>query len=268
MLDFSDATFSTFFSTELDVDIDDPAYKTLGNSKGKRLRRFLEVVDDDSVIKTLRKLWERRSQLLKNGRRQTDTVLNAEGRLLSLIAKLEGQTDQSSGQPPIAANNLVKISSFRDDLLGLDKQPRQARGYAFEKFLKQLFEFSGLTPRDPFRNVGEQIDGSFSLGNEIYLLEAKWQNERTGAADLHVLEGKLAQKAVWARGLFVSYTGYSSEGLMAFGTGKRLICMEGKEIYDALGKHVPIKEVLDRKVRAAAETGKVFVPAKALFGWS
>lgn len=59
MLDFSDATFSifsTFFSTELDVDIDDPVYKTHGNSKGKRLRCFLEKVDDETAIETLKKL--------------------------------------------------------------------------------------------------------------------------------------------------------------------------------------------------------------------
>lgn len=206
--------------------------------------------------------------MLEHGQRITDPVLNGEGRLLSLIAKLEGQSDQGLGKPPVPATDLRKIDSFRKELFAIREQWPQVRGYAFEKFLKRLFEFSGLTPREPFRNVGEQIDGSFSLGNEIYLLDAKWQNERTGAADLHILEGKLAQKAVWARGLFVSYTGYSSDSLIAFGAGKRLICMEGEEIYDALGKHVPIKEVLDRKVRAAAETGKVFVPAKALFGWS
>lgn len=123
-----------------------------------------------------------------------------------------------------------------------------------------------MAAREPFRNVGEQIDGSFQLGDETYLLEAKWQAAPTGVADLHAFHGKLDQKAAWARGLFVSYNGFTEEGLTAFGQGKRLICMEGRDIYDALDRHIPIKDVLERKVRRAAETGRAFIPVRELFG--
>ena len=46
-------------------------------------------------------------------------------------------------------------------------QNRQMVGLNLEKILNELFELSGLTPRTPFRIVGEQIDGSFILDNEI-----------------------------------------------------------------------------------------------------
>lgn len=39
------------------------------------------------------------------------------------------------------------------------------------------------------------IDGSFRLNDDFYLMEAKWHQNRTPAADLHVLEGKLSTKA-------------------------------------------------------------------------
>jgi hypothetical protein len=42
----------------------------------------------------------------------------------------------------------------------------QPRGYAFEKFLKDLFDTFGLQAREAFRLRGEQIDGSFLLGQE------------------------------------------------------------------------------------------------------
>jgi hypothetical protein len=48
-----------------------------------------------------------------------------------------------------------------------------ARGRAFESFLNDLFAAYGLSPRNPFRLTGEQIDGSFELGQDTYLLEAK-----------------------------------------------------------------------------------------------
>ncbi|MEO3431863.1 hypothetical protein [Inquilinus sp. CAU 1745] len=37
VLDFSDSSFAAFFASELDIDIDDPAYARQGGSKGKRL---------------------------------------------------------------------------------------------------------------------------------------------------------------------------------------------------------------------------------------
>jgi hypothetical protein len=46
ILNFNDRTFAQFFAQELPVDIDDPAYAKNGTSKGKRLRYFLQAVDD------------------------------------------------------------------------------------------------------------------------------------------------------------------------------------------------------------------------------
>jgi hypothetical protein len=64
-----------------------------------------------------------------------------------------------------------------------------------------LFDKFGLQARDPFRLRGEQIDGSFLLGSEIYLLEGKWQNAPSGIGHLHTFHGKVEQKAAWTRGL-------------------------------------------------------------------
>ena len=49
---------------------------------------------------------------------------------------------------------------------------RSKAGLALEKLLTELFELSGLKPRKSFCVVGEQIDGSFELDHETYLLQA------------------------------------------------------------------------------------------------
>lgn len=67
--------------------------------------------------------------------------------------------------------------------------------YAFEAWLKEAFDCFGLEAREPCRHRGEQISGSFVLQGETYLVEAKWQSEQTGAADLHAFHGKVDQKA-------------------------------------------------------------------------
>jgi hypothetical protein len=151
------------------------------------------------------------------------------------------------------------------ELVALARLRPQPRGYAFERFLTALFDCYGLQAREPFRLRGEQIDGSFQLSGETYLVEAKWQSPPVDAAALHTFHGKLEQKAAWARGLFISDSGFSAEGLDAFGRGKRVICMDGLDLSDTLTRSLSLQLVLERKVRQAAETGTAFVRVRDLF---
>ena len=232
VLNFKDRTFAQFFAEELNVDINDSTYLKNGTSKGKHLKCFLQTVDKTSVVKTLHALWEYR-EIFRKRAGKADEVANAHGQLLTLIARIEGKqaTPASQGSPkPVPAFDKPKLSELREKLLALSSFPPQQRGYAFEAFLKQLFDAYGLEAHDPFRLRGEQIDGSFQLASETYLVEAKWQGQRTGVADLHIFHGKIEQKAAWTRGLFISNSGFTTEGLTAFGRGKRVICMNGSEI--------------------------------------
>lgn len=265
VLNFSDRTMSRFFGEELNVDIDDPVYAEDGRSKGKRLRCFLQKVDVPTVVKTLRALWEYREAIRQRDAKE-ETVENAQGRLLSLINRVEGKHDaQPAGQAPKPALDRPKLVALRNDLIGFAQLTPQARGYAFETWLRDLFNVFGLEGREPFRLKGEQIDGSFVLQGETYLVEAKWQDAPTGVADLHTFHGKLEQKAAWTRGLFVSNSGFTEDGLVAFGRGKRVVCMDGLDLFDTLSRELPLDHVLERKVRRAAETGMPFARVRDLF---
>ena len=266
VLDFSDRTFGQFFAQELNCDIDDPAYAENGRSKGKRLRCFLQKVDAPTVVLTLKALWEYR-EAKRASNHKGEAVENAHGRLLTLINRLEGKAEaaQPVGQPPEPAFDRPRLLALRNELIGLAQLAVQARGYAFETLLRDLFNVYGLKARDPFRLKGEQIDGSFVLQGEIYLVEAKWQAAPTGVADLHTFHGKLEQKAAWTRGLFVSNSGFTEDGLAAFGRGKRVICMDGLDLFETLNRELPLNYVLESKVRRAAETGLPFARVRDLF---
>ena len=43
----------------------------------------------------------------------------------------------------------------------------QQRGYQLETLLYDLFEYEKLQPSPPFKNMGEQIDGSFEFQNRF-----------------------------------------------------------------------------------------------------
>ena len=266
VLNFSDRTMSRFFAEELNVDIDDPGYSEKGGSKGKRLRCYLQKVNIPMVVRTLNALWEYREAIRQRDGKE-ETVENAEGRLLSLVNRLEGKPDSAAGmgQPPKPAFDRPRLMVLRKDLLGFPQLTPQARGYAFETLLRDLFNVFGLEAREPFRLKGEQIDGSFLLQGETYLVEAKWQDAPTGVADLHTFHGKLEQKAAWTRGLFVSKSGFTEDGLVAFGRGKRVICMDGLDLFDTLSRELPLNHVLEKKVRRAAETGLPFARVRDIF---
>lgn len=266
MLDFSDTSFSDFFASELKVNIDDPKYAANGGSKGKRLRYFLQTCDDATAIRALEALWEHRSEYLARSG-GADPVANAETRYQGLINRLSGGAVPSrpSVSPQSVPVDRAAIAKIKADLLQVTALAPHARGYAFEGFLKRLFDTFGLAAQEPFRLRGEQIDGSFQLGSEIYLLEAKWHGQPIGVAELHTFHGKIEQKAAWTRGLFVSNSGFTEDGLAAFGRGKRVICMDGLDLYEMLDRELPLNQVLERKVRRAAETGAPFIRVRDLF---
>jgi len=266
VLDFSDPSFSDFFASELKVKIDDPKYAPNGDSKGKRLRYFLQTCDDAMAVRALMALWEHRCEYLARSG-GADPVANAEARYQGLINRLSGgaapQRPEASSQP--ASVDRQAITKIKADLLQVTALAPHARGYAFEGLLKGLFDAFGLAAQEPFRLRGEQIDGSFQLGSETYLVEAKWHGQPMGVAELHTFHGKIEQKAAWTRGLFVSNSGFTEEGLSAFGRGKRVICMDGLDLYEMLDRELPLTQVLERKVRRAAETGSPFMRVRDLF---
>jgi len=162
--------------------------------------------------------------------------------------------------------NQATIDKLKDELLALEKLTSHSRGFAFEKFLKHLFTVFGLEPHSSFRLVGEQIDGSLQLDTDTYLIEAKWQKEPVGNADLLILRGKVEGKSTWSRGLFISYSGFTKDGLEAFlrGSPTNIVAMTGQDIYFILEERISLLDAIQLKARYAAETGQALVTIQEL----
>jgi len=159
------------------------------------------------------------------------------------------------------------IKELRSKLLGLNSIDPQKRGFLFEDFLKDLFAAFELAPRHSFRLIGEQIDGSLQFQGETYLIEATWQNERVGFEKMSTFSMKVGGKAQWSRGLLISYSGFSAEGLEAFCRGRptNVICIDGLDLNDVLEGKLDLRAVIERKARRAAETNEAYVPIRELF---
>lgn len=219
--------------------------------------------------------WRRRKEkpLTREEVQQVNALLPGVGFKIPELADPEFLSSLPSADKPekppagAAAPNAEQLAALARELVTLSELAPHPRGFAFEKFLKNLFDTYGLSARASFRLVGEQIDGSFVLASETYLVEARWENTRTGAASLHAFAGKVGGKAAWARGLFVSQAGFTDEGIEAYGRGRPtpIICMDGFDLYETLSRKLPFDEVIARKVRRAAETGGPFARVRDLF---
>ncbi len=154
------------------------------------------------------------------------------------------------------------LAELNEKLLALNGIEPHNRGFEFERFLKDLFDAHGLAPRSSFRLVGEQIDGSFEFNGDVYLLEAKWQAKPTSQDDLLIFREKVQSKSAWTRGLYVSNSGFSEDGIAAFARGRatNIIGMTGQDLYFILSGEISLLDAISQKVRRAAETGEFYAP--------
>ncbi|GAA5658209.1 hypothetical protein Brsp06_04593 [Brucella sp. NBRC 13694] len=273
VMDFTNRTYQEFFRDEVGVDIYNDAYLiNEGNSKGKRLRAFMQKAQKVAIVKALHGLWEYRVAYMAG---REDPVSQGRERLSALIVKLGGKplsgaVDTTLTHAPSPKSNApsenvqAALEAGFNMLHSMDDVPH-ARGYAFESFLRCWFDVWGLEARKSFRiGNGEQIDGSFVHRHSVFLLEAKWKNAETNAGELHSFQGKVGERLEGARGLYVSYAGFTSPSLRDF-TAKRILLMDGMDIVDALTRQLSLDEIIAAKLRIAIEERRPFVRVRELF---
>jgi len=143
---------------------------------------------------------------------------------------------------------------------GTDARWYRERGYRFEKWLNKLLASEELAPRTGYRVKGEQIDGSFRLGHEYFLLEAKWHTEPLTADDVYAFQGKVAGKLSGTKGVFISVSGFTGPTADALVKGKALnvLLFDENDIQNSLCPQCSFIQVLHAKLRAAAEEGVPF----------
>lgn len=136
----------------------------------------------------------------------------------------------------------------------------QRRGRSFERVLKQLFDREGMAPRTSMRPSGEEIDGSFAIGDRFFLLEAKWHTPPMAASALYAFKGKVDGKLVGTIGVFFSMSDYSAEAVDAllYGKALNLILFGRQDLLLIEDQKISMHEAIRVKLRYAAEYGQPF----------
>lgn len=136
----------------------------------------------------------------------------------------------------------------------------QRRCRSFERVLKQILEREGMAPRASMRPSGEEIDGSFAIGDRFFLLEAKWHTPPMAASALYAFKGKVDGKLVGTIGVFFSMSDYSAEAVDALLYGKvlNLILFGRQDLLLIEDQKISMHEAIRVKLRYAAEYGQPF----------
>jgi hypothetical protein len=154
---------------------------------------------------------------------------------------------------------LSKLKERYEELITME-DPR-ARGLALEPLLRDLFALFDLDPRGAFTLRGEQIDGSFSLGETNFLLEAKWTKDPIERRDLDVFKAKVEGRIENTLGLFVAINGFQENAVQDHSSGALMLLMTGTDLYMVLDGRVDLVDLLRRKYRHASDTGEVLFEA-------
>lgn len=256
VLDFTNREFQEFVYEKIQIDV---YAKYPGLSKAKILRNIIAEYDNVTVGKLLLEFmrYMQAKGAVTDANRETFAKCAEIGN--RLIGKSTTVKQPKPTPPTKPITSTIDYDLFLKELVDISNcsDTPQSRGYALERYLNKLFGAYGLEPRGSFKIVGEQIDGSFLLHNEVYLLEAKWTNKKIDKGDLVIFNEKVASKSGFTRGLFVSYAGFTDEALATFANGRTIntILMTVQELSIALGRKLDLTTVLWNKVRALAEEG-------------
>jgi hypothetical protein len=198
---------------------------------------------------------------------ELQAVLRVDG--AARARELVGQAAQEAKVRASNVSDTVKQRDvIRDEFFRLHGiEDRQKAGLALEAILNRLFALEGLSPREPFRVTGEEIDGSFDLDQETYLVEAKWEKQPLREADLLVFRGKVEGKSSFSRGVLVTINGVTPEAGRAITTGKQpnFFAIDGYDITMVLSGDVSLNAFLRQRRRLLAEAGRVVVPYQELW---
>jgi len=209
-------------------------------------------------------------KLLDDGPAKVEKARGAVNQLKQLVEphqEIKREHDEIRRRQEAAAHKLrenaavrQKLGSIRDKYMTLvSSSDPQGRGFELERLMYELFELFDLDPKASFKNLGEQLDGAFSLDGTEYLFEAKWHKELTNKASLAAFSDKVRTKLENTLGIFLSINGFSQDGVSAHQAGgASILLMDGGDLMAVFEERIDFVSLLLRKKRHAAQTGNIY----------
>jgi hypothetical protein len=259
-------------SKAIDAAISTETYED-GNtiSKRKQMDRLYEEIRGKDFNKRLeisrnfvRTLIEHTNFVPQDPRHRIETAERSALKLRELIAEQDVERDkkerarvQASVSPKILYEQ--GLVSIRDAFAKSLTMTPQKRGYALEKIFVDLMRISGIQVEEPFRIVGEQLDGAIKYDGHYYLIELKWFADKLEPKHIgsfyFKIEGKLG-----ARGIAIAMNGYTSGVVESISKGKELkvLLLDGNHLANVIYGQYTFQALLDHAIKCASLQGLLY----------
>lgn len=257
VLNFTNREFEEFMKDVVSYNI---YQKYPRQSKAQMLRRFIEDESDTYVGKMIVLLINhmKTNSLDKSISLEDINKLYEFGQIK--LGKSKMPTNQKETQKSKNKVCRIDFEYFKKALLNIEKkQTQQQKGYAFESYLKELFDAFGLDARPSYRTTNDQIDGSFLLNGATVLIEAKYRTTEITKDDLLLFSNKVKAKSPFTKGVFITLSRPSDKTLEYFyDKSSRIILFTVEELYILCENNSSLIDILNKKFRYLEESGHIY----------
>lgn len=136
----------------------------------------------------------------------------------------------------------------------------QQRGYDFERLVASILGRNHFEVElNPGAARPRQVDLIATRGDDIYLIETKWQQDKANIDDVDSLYTRLDSVPPSVTGLFVSHAGFTPEAVdrVCERSSRPVVLVTGKELEQALDRDGDFPSFLRRKAYALRVHRKV-----------
>src|SRR5688500_16854341 len=140
----------------------------------------------------------------------------------------------------------------------------QKRGPEFERLLQRLFRLSGYdAERNPSIARPRQTDLLARYGDDLFLLEAKWEGDPTNISDVDGLHSRLMRAPRGTIGCCFSMTSFTrtaierAKQLRSAEHGHELLLFDQVEVSALMNGWLSLHQAVRAKLRALREAGEV-----------
>ena len=214
----------------------------------------------------VRTLVEHKNFVPQDTRHRVDVAERAALKLRELIREQQMSREQTERFRRQAAAQAKKtyhqeLDEIRQNFEAAMTFPSQQKGYALEKIFVSLMRVSNIPVEEPFRIVGEQLDGAVKYDGHYYLVELKWHAEALQPAPVGSFYFKVDGK-LGARGLMIAMNGYTPGVVESVSKGKELkvVLLDGTHLSNVIYGHYTFQELLDHATKHASLRGQLYCP--------
>lgn len=183
-----------------------------------------------------------------------------------MIASLQSLMAEASNAPPTTSeidNDAVAGVTSIFGALEKHSDPKQ-RGFEFERLLQRLFRLSGYeTERNPVIARPRQTDLLAKYGENLFLIEAKWQRDPIDIAHIDDLHARLRRAPRSAVACLFSMSAFTQNAidrvkeLRRAEHGHEILLFDPFEVTALMRGWMQLKVLLANKHRALRELGEV-----------